>query len=89
MYCLIISSNFPDKRDFIINELAKVGVDSRPFFYPLHLMPPYKIYNKNKTDFCYAESFGKYGLNLPLYPTLLEEDVIFISRELNRISKLI
>lgn len=84
MYCLIISSNFPDMREFIMNELAKSGIDSRPFFFPLHLMPPYQKYLKKGMDFPNAEAFGKYGLNLPLYPTLLEEDIQHITKALNK-----
>ena len=48
-------------------------------------MPPYLKYTKAKNDFINAETFGKYGMNLPLYPSLSFEDVKFISTELNKI----
>ena len=86
-YCLILSPTSKINRDKLINELSKVGIDSRPFFYPIHMMPPYHKFNKNTVDFCNAETFGKYGLNLPLYPSLTEENVKFISNEINNILK--
>ena len=85
-YNLNLSSDSKISRDKLINELSKVGIDTRPFFYPLHLMPPFKIYNKIEADFSYAESFGKNGLYLPLYPSLLEEEVQLISEEINKIA---
>jgi len=84
-YCLVLSPNTKIDRNYLMNELSKVDIDSRPFFYPIHLMPPYRKFNQIEAKFPYAESFGKYGLNLPLYPSLLEEDVQFISREINKI----
>ena len=84
-YNLNLSSTTKIKRDKLIFELSKVGIDSRPFFYPIHLMPPYLKYTEAKNDFINAETFGKYGMNLPLYPSLSFEDVKFISTELNKI----
>ena len=84
-YNLNLSPDSKIKRDKLINELSKLGIDTRPFFYPLHLMPPFKKYNKIESDFSNAESFSKNGLYLPLYPSLLKEDVQFISEEINKI----
>lgn len=84
-YNLNLSSKTKIKRDQLILELSKVGIDSRPFFYPIHLMPPYFKYLGSKKDFSNAEAFGKYGMNLPLYPLLTIEDIKFISSHINRI----
>ena len=86
-YNLNLSLSTKIKRDKVISELSKVGIDSRPFFYPIHSMPPYLKYIKSKNDFINANSFGEYGINLPLYPSLSVGDVKFISAELNKILK--
>ncbi len=86
-YSLNLSPSSKIDRDKLIHELSKAGIDSRPFFYPIHMMPPYHKFNKKIIDFCNAETFGKYGLNLPLYPSLTEENVKFISHEINKILK--
>tara|TARA_B100001059_G_scaffold232749_1_gene271244 strand:- start:3802 stop:4917 length:1116 start_codon:yes stop_codon:yes gene_type:complete len=85
-YNLNLSPDSKIKRDKLINELSKVGIDTRPYFYPLHIMPPFKKYNKNKSPFSCTESFSENGLYLPLYPSLLKKDVQFISDEINRIA---
>ena len=84
-YNINLSSTTKIKRDELIFELSKVGIDSRPFFYPIHLMPPYLNYTGTKKDLINAETFGKNGMNLPLYPSLSIEDVKFISTQLNKI----
>jgi len=84
-YNLNLSSTTKVNRDKLINELSKVGIDSRPFFYPLHLMPPYLKYKTTSNNLINAEAFGKCGINLPLYPSLSLENVKFISTELNKI----
>ena len=84
-YNLNLAPTSKIKRDILIYELSKVGIDSRPFFYPIHLMPPYIKYSKAKDNLINAETFGKYGVLLPLYPSLLIEDVKFISTALNEI----
>ena len=84
-YNLNLSSTTKIKRDKLIFELSKVGIDSRPFFHPIHSMPPYLKYIRSNNDFINADTFGKYGMNLPLYPSLSFEDVKFISTELNKI----
>jgi perosamine synthetase len=75
----------PFDRGQLISELVRAGIDSRPFFYPLHLMPPYKKYINEGQSFPNAETFGENGLNLPLYPALNEEDIKYISKTINKI----
>jgi perosamine synthetase len=48
-------------RNKIIEHLEKQGIETRPFFYPLHTMPPYK----HNLKFPVAEELSARGLNLP------------------------
>lgn len=53
-------------RDALIDHLRIHGVDSRPYFYPLPLMPPYKNTNRYKdNDFSNAMQLSDRGLSLP------------------------
>ncbi|MCK5846700.1 MAG: DegT/DnrJ/EryC1/StrS family aminotransferase [Bacteroidales bacterium] len=49
----------------IQQELKKEGIDSRPFFFPMHTMPPYK--DLKKTDLENSISIASRGLSLPTY----------------------
>jgi len=53
-------------RDKIAKELKKSGIETRPFFYPLHLQPASKNYRNNIKNLKNSERLGKYGLYLPL-----------------------
>lgn len=62
----VFSLLIKDKRfnaRFLSNELLKSGVQSRPFFYPLHLQPIIPQINNKK--YKVAEFISEYGLYLP------------------------
>jgi len=45
MYSLLIDKPFPLNRDQVMQLFEKHGIETRPFFIPLHKMPPYKRNN--------------------------------------------
>ncbi|NTU69705.1 DegT/DnrJ/EryC1/StrS family aminotransferase [bacterium] len=71
------------KRDSLMKYLAKNGVDSRPFFYPAHIMPPYK---QNK-KYSVAEDIASRGINLPSYPELTDNEIVKIANTIKRFFK--
>lgn len=66
------------KRDELMNYLITQGIDSRPFFIPMHILP---IYQQDIT-LPVAESLAQEGINLPSYPDLNEKDIIYISTKI-------
>lgn len=82
MYSLLVEKKFPVSRDELINLLKKKGIETRPFFIPINLMPPYKGYGK----FPIAESLSRKGINLPSSPTLKNSDVNYIAKSIKDIS---
>lgn len=63
-------------RDRLILWLREKGIDSRPVFYPLHLMPPYR---DTLSSYPVAECISKRGLSLPPGPGLKDEDIIRVT----------
>jgi perosamine synthetase len=51
-------------RDEVMARLSKAGVDTRPLFYCMHEMPPYKAYAGNRA-FPTASRLSENGLSLP------------------------
>lgn len=51
-------------------KLAENQIETRPLFYPIHTMPPYKKAKK----FPVAERLSKNGISLPSAVTLTQND---------------
>lgn len=62
-------------RDLLRTRLEECGIETRPLFYPVHTMP---MYSSKYIKCPIAEDLGWRGINLPSYPDLQKEDVIFI-----------
>jgi perosamine synthetase len=65
------------ERDTVAAALATHGVETRPFFYPVHTLPPYAEPAAGRT-FPVAEALAARGLNLPSSATLAREDVEYV-----------
>ncbi|MDE1855906.1 MAG: DegT/DnrJ/EryC1/StrS family aminotransferase [Candidatus Micrarchaeota archaeon] len=59
-------------RDKVTATLNNAGIETRPFFYPIHMLP---LYKDGKQSLPVAEDIGFRGLNLPSGPTLKEEQI--------------
>jgi len=69
-----------DRDQFMVN-LRRKGVDSRPFFYPLSVMP----YLSQPVNTPVTMNTYMKGINLPTYFDLKEEEVKLICREIKTI----
>ena len=67
------------ERDAVMRELDEAGIETRPVFYPMHLLPPYR---EDATLYPNATRCALRGINLPTHGLLTESDVERISRAL-------
>ncbi|MFN6036854.1 MAG: aminotransferase class I/II-fold pyridoxal phosphate-dependent enzyme [Bacteroidota bacterium] len=65
LYTFLVDENFGVSRDELIDKMMKNGVETRPLFFPLHVMPPYQIYIRSGQKFPVSERLSKYGISLP------------------------
>jgi perosamine synthetase len=70
MYCILVEDKFGMSRDELMKKLEGKEIDTRPFFYPMHVMPPYK----NNEEFPVAEEISRKGINLPSGVSLVKND---------------
>ena len=56
--------------------LYKNGVDTRRFFYPVHVMPPYGRYSRGK--YPVSTDIAERGINLPSSVKLKDEEVEYV-----------
>ena len=59
--------------------LKENGVDSRPFFIPLHTLPPFRQESARRKETLPAtERISSAGFNLPTHADLTESDLDYI-----------
>lgn len=83
MYSILIPKKGKKTRDFLIKELKKKGVDSRPFFFPIHRLPRYH----NSDHHPIADFLAATGINLPSSVNLEEDKIKFICDKIIEIWK--
>ncbi|MGO8762381.1 MAG: DegT/DnrJ/EryC1/StrS family aminotransferase [Desulfobaccales bacterium] len=76
MICLLLEESISGKRESLMQKLKQKGIDSRPFFYPISLMPMYKSEEINQI----AYSVSRRGLNLPSGVGLTRDEVQYIAQ---------
>lgn len=62
----------------LISNLREKNIDSRRFFYPINVLPPYK----QKGDFKVSNRLSKMGISLPSSTNLTEEEIKYICHTL-------
>jgi perosamine synthetase len=83
MYPVLIEDDFGLSRDELIERMGKLGIETKPFFYPLHSMPPYR---EGKT-FPVAEEVSRKGICLPCSAKLTKQDVELVAQGIGKILK--
>lgn len=64
-----------------MSRLAQDGIETRPFFYPMHTLPMYRSLAQGQS-FPVAESVAARGMNLPSSAGLTYEDVAYVAERL-------
>lgn len=78
IYTLRIKDFNESKRDKFLINLKNRGIDCRPGFYPLHLMPPYKLFARGK--FKNSIVISQNSVSLPSASNLTKHDQDLIIR---------
>ena len=78
LYSVLVNKTIRDK---LIESLDNQGVESRPFFYPSHVMPPHKT----NSSFPVAEELSARGINLPSGTMLTQNQIEEVATALKQI----
>lgn len=85
LYCITVDQrSYGKSRDELITNLAKQGVESRPFFIPLHTLPPFREKARGR-GYHLPETvqLAATGINLPTFSTMTNEQVRFVTKIIN------
>lgn len=63
------------RRDAIMTSLKNRGVDSRPVFYPMHVLPAFE----SDEDFPVSDEWSARGISLPLHTGLTIDDIDYVT----------
>lgn len=82
MFTILLRDSVRIGRDEFMSALLERGVETRPVFHPLHIMPPY--YNPD-AGCPVAEDLARRGISLPTHGRLTEDDVAYIAAAIREI----
>jgi perosamine synthetase len=72
MYMIVLRENVRKERYQVMLDMETVGIETRPVFYPMHVLPPYRDLARKLSA---PELCGTRGINLPTHGRLTEDDL--------------
>lgn len=81
MYNIFLRDGNEKRRDQVMRDLDVMGIETRPVFYPMHVLPPYQ----ESSSYPVADLWSKRGINLPTHQDLTQDDVARIARSLTEV----
>lgn len=81
MYTVFLRDGGEERRAEVMSQLDSLGIETRPVFYPMHVMPPYF----EDTEYPVADVWAARGINLPTHQSLTREDVMRIGTALRSV----
>ena len=81
MYTVLLQQTVRKDRDRVMQDLDDLGIETRPVFYPLHILPPYRDHAQG--SFPRAEFCGAHGINLPTHGRLTDQDIDRVAEALS------
>ncbi len=86
MYSILIGKEFGIARDAVVKRLYENGIETRPFFTPMHRQPVYRKkdgrFPSTSGTYKNADYLSKHGLYLPSSSSLKKEEIKKISEVL-------
>ncbi|HHW4678542.1 MAG TPA: DegT/DnrJ/EryC1/StrS family aminotransferase [Xylella sp.] len=81
MYNIFLRDGNENRRDQVMRDLDVMGIETRPVFYPMHVLPPYR----ETSSYPVADLWSQRGINLPTHQDLTRGDVERIAGSLGEI----
>lgn len=75
LYTVVLPRELAPRRDKILDQLLKNGVEVRPVFCPMHRMPPYAPFVMAGQTYPVSEFVADAGISLPTGATMNEADI--------------
>lgn len=87
MFSILVGQEFGASRDKLIAELSKMGIDTRPFFVPMHQQPAFQRMGMFKGEkYPVSESVSCEGLLLPSGSGLKSQEIKYVCDAIRAVS---
>ncbi|QCG93042.1 aminotransferase class I/II-fold pyridoxal phosphate-dependent enzyme (plasmid) [Azospirillum sp. TSA2s] len=86
VFSIILGEEIGISRDEVAIRLNSKGIETRPLFYPLHTMPPYRRYAGNR-QFAASDRLSRCGLSLPSGVTMTPGEIAHVVDTLRGVLK--
>jgi perosamine synthetase len=89
LYCITIdSSRFGISAQALCARLLTHGIDTRPFFIPLHTLPPFRENSRKREEHLpITQQLASQGINLPTFTNMTDEQVATVCEAIRSIQK--
>jgi len=84
MYTIYLRDGDEKRRDKVMDKLDELGIETRPVFYPMHVLPPYQ----EDAIYPVADLWAGRGINLPTHQALTQNDVFRVADSLKKVFSL-
>lgn len=74
MYSILINGGWRNK---LIEALKECGIETRPFFIPMNMLPPYR----SKQKFPVSDYLSNSGINLPCFAQIKDNEIVYVSKK--------
>ena len=81
MYTIYLRQGDEAVRNELMIQLDNLGIETRPVFYPMHILPPYK----EPSTYPVADLWTQRGINLPTHEHITQNDVQRIAKSLREL----
>lgn len=90
LFCITIDEKeYGHTRDELMSSLKSEGIDTRPFFVPLHRLPPFREESRRRKErLPFTDLLSTTGMNLPTYFSLKDSEIEVISNLIRSFGKL-
>jgi perosamine synthetase len=85
LYSILVEDDYGIPRDELIKRLGESKIEARPFFMPIHEMPPYKECRHG--NMTVTQELYEKGINLPSSVGLDKKDIEFVYNVIKTVEK--
>lgn len=86
IFCVVLDQQRFGPRDAVMKALEADGIETRPFFPPLHTLPIYAA-DHDQRSLPVAEDLARRGVNLPSSAQIAREDVAYVAQRLRALAR--
>jgi perosamine synthetase len=79
---------FGATRESVMAKLAAERIESRPFFIPVHGLPPFSEGSRQRNTQCpVTDRLCSIGINLPTFTTMTDDEIARVAEVIRRMAK--